>query len=312
MLSRIKAWFSSSGDRPTLERLSDYRMFDTIGTGAMSVVKRASHKKSFRTVAVKILSLESRRIITKIEQHYRSFTEGEVGKLFDHPNVIKTHSWGRDGKNEFIVMELFEGMLLRDLLHEGSFNPRQNRLDMCMKLTGALEHIHSKGIVHRDFCPRNIFVNGEGLVKAFDFGLSVELELVKKLRGNRTGTLAYMAPELIKRQHTDQRCDIYALGMTMYEMFAGARPYVGIDNFARLMQVMNAIPEPPSKINSNISPEMEKIILKAIEKDPDKRYSVVRELIDDLEPIVEREREKWNVSPATPDTSLLKPKDLSA
>jgi serine/threonine-protein kinase len=209
-------------------------------------------------------------------------------------------------------MEYFEGVLLRDMLHEGRFNPKQNRIDIFMRFAEALEHIHSKGIVHRDFCPRNVLINGEGTVKVFDFGLAVELELVKKTRGNRTGTLAYMAPELIKRQYTDQRCDIYALGVTMYEMFAGQRPYLGLDNVARLMQLMNAIPEPPSRINHLISPELEHVILKAIDKNPDKRYNTVREIIDELSPLVDTERPKWNVSPPTPDTTVINAKDLSA
>lgn len=315
MFSRIKSWFSSGSrddaGRP-LERLGDYRVFDVIGTGAMSEVKRASHKKTFKAVAIKILSPDSRRIIRKIESQYRNHTEGEIGLLFNHPNIIKTYGWGRDGGNEFIVMEHFEGVLMRDLLHEGRFNPKQNRIDMLLKLASALEHIHSKGIVHRDFCPRNVLINAAGELKVFDFGLSVELEIVKRTRGNRTGTLAYMAPELIKRQQTDQRCDMYALGITMYEMFGGQRPYIGIDNFARLMQVMNSVPEPPSSYNKNVSKELERIILKAIMKDPAERYLNVAAIMADLEPIVDRERDKWNISPATPDTSILEPEDLSA
>jgi serine/threonine-protein kinase len=228
--------------------------------------------------------------------------------LFNHPNIIKTIGWGKDGGRYFIVMEYFEGVLLRDLLHEGRLNPAQNRLDIFLSAADALQHIHSKGIVHRDFCPRNILVNAEGLVKVFDFGLSVDLEMVKTMRGNRTGTLAYMAPELIKRQFTDQRCDIYALGVTMYEMFAGQRPFLGIDNIARLMQLMNQVPEPPSKINHSVSPSLEHIILKAIAKDPNKRYTAVQEMIDELNAIAETERPKWNVSPPTPDTTVLSPK----
>jgi serine/threonine-protein kinase len=307
MFSRIKAWFGSSRAAPTREKLSDYTLSETLGKGAMSEVKKAFNKKTFRSVAVKILTRESRQITAKIERYYRHMTEGEMCLLFDHPHIIKAYGWGWDGDREFIVMEYFEGTLLRDLLHEGRFNPAQNRLDILLQSAQALGHIHSKGIVHRDFCPRNVLVNAEGLVKVFDFGLSVELEMVKHVRGNRTGTLAYMAPELIKRQFTDQRCDLYALGVTMYEMFAGQRPFPGIDNIARLMQLMNAIPEPPSRFNSIISPSLERIILKAIEKDPNKRYSTVEEILDELNPIVDRERPKWNVSPPTPDTSILLP-----
>ena len=288
--------------------MSNYTFSETVGKGAMSEVKKAFHKKSYRTVAIKILTPESHNITAKIERYYRTMTEGQLAMLFNHPNIIKTYGWNTEGKKEFIVMEFFDGVLLRDLLHEGRFNPKQNRVDLLLQSASALEHIHSKGIVHRDFCPRNILVNGEGLVKVFDFGLSVELEMVKHLRGNRTGTLAYMAPELIKRQFTDQRCDIYAFGITMYEMFAGQRPFMGIDNIARLMQLMNAIPEPPSKLNPLISAEMEKIILRSIEKDPNKRYATVQEIMGELGPIAEKERGKWNVSPPTPDTGIFMPK----
>lgn len=312
MLSRIKEWFAPSGEKRTGTRLSEFQILDTIGSGAMSEVKRASRKKTFETVAVKILSPDRRHITRKIESQYRSLTEGEIGLLFKHPNIIKVFAWGRDGKKEFIVMELFEGVLLRDLLHEGSLNPKQNRIDMLLQITSALDHIHSKGIVHRDFCPRNILVNGKGEVKVFDFGLSVEIELVKKLRGNRTGTLAYMAPELIKRQHTDQRCDIYALGITMYEIFAGQRPFLGIDNIAKLMQVMMATAEPPSHYNKKVSPEMDRIIIKAISKDPNDRYENVEAVMEDFGPLADAERDRWNVSPPTPDTSILRPEDLSA
>jgi len=316
MLSRIKAWFSSSGggggpSQPQ-ERLGDYQLGETLGKGAMSEVKKAFQKKTFRAVAVKVLTPESRQIVNKIEQTYRHMTEGQTAMLFEHPNIIKTLGWGRDGKTEFIVMEYFEGVLLRDMLHEGRFNPKQNRIDIFTQVAEALDHVHSKGIVHRDFCPRNILINQEGQVKVFDFGLSVELEIVKHTRGNRTGTLAYMAPELIKRQYTDQRCDIYALGVTMYELFAGQRPFLGMDNIARLMQLMNAVPEAPSKLNAQVSPELERVILKAIQKMPEKRYATVREMIDELAPVMERERPKWNVSPPTPDTTILNVKDLAS
>ncbi len=311
MLSRIKAWLGSSGSGEVHLRLSDYRLSETLGRGAMSEVKKAFHKKTYQAVAIKILTPESRRIRTKIEKHYRHLTEGEVCMLFDHPNIVKTFGWG-EGKREFIVMELIPGVLLRDLLHEGRLNPKQNRLDLFLKAADALDHIHSKGIAHRDFCPRNILVDDEGGLKVFDFGLSVELELVKKIRGNRTGTLAYMAPELIKRQYTDQRCDIYALGVTMYEMFAGRRPFLGLDNIARLMQLLNSIADPPSVVNPQISADLERIIVKAIQKDPKERYSNVQELLADLNPLVEAERPKWDVSPPTPDTSIFKPQDMSA
>jgi len=311
MFDRIKALFGSSGGgaggRPP-ERLGDYTMSDLLGKGQMSEVRRAHHKKTFRTVAIKVLTPESRRIIAKIEHQYRHMTEGELAMLFNHPNVIKTYGWGRSGNNEFIVMEVFNGALLRDILHEGRFNPKQNRMDILMQAAEALDHIHSKGIVHRDFCPRNILVNEEGAVKVFDFGLSVELEIVKHTRGNRTGTIAYMAPELIKRQYTDQRCDIYALGVTMYEMFAGRRPFPGLDNVQRVMQLMNAIADPPSALNPNVCPELDRIILKAIEKDPAKRFTTVRELIDALNALPESERSKWNISPPTSDTTVILPK----
>lgn len=307
MLSRIKAWFSSSGDAVQRERLGDYTMSETLGKGAMSEVKKAFHKKTFRTVAVKVLTPESRNITAKIENYYRHTTEGEVAMLCAHPNVIKTFGWGKDGGRDFIVMELFEGVLLRDLLHEGRFNPAQNRMDLFSQMAAALGHIHSVGIVHRDFCPRNMMVNAEGLLKVFDFGLAVDLEMVKHLKGNRTGTLAYMAPELIKRQYTDQRCDIYALGITMYEMFAGQRPFLGIDNIARLMQLMNAVPDAPSTLNPDISPAFDKVMLKAIQKDPNDRYNTVEELMADMQPILEAERAKWNVSPPTPDTAIFRP-----
>ncbi len=314
MLSRIKAWFGSSGEGTAgpRERLGDYQLGETLGKGAMSEVRKAFQKKSMRTVAIKLITPESRPIVNKIEQQFRHMTEGEACMLFSHPNIIRVFGWGRDAKNEFIVMEYFNGALLRDLLHEGGFNPSQNRMDIFMQMAEALDHIHSKGIVHRDFCPRNILVSADGVVKVFDFGLSVELELAKKTRGNRTGTLAYMAPELIKRQYTDQRCDIYGLGVTMYEMFAGQRPFLGLDNVARLMQLMTAVADPPSSVNPLITPEMDRVILQAIEKDPDKRQTTVREVIDAMAPIVERERKKWNSSPPTPDTSIFKPQDLSA
>jgi serine/threonine protein kinase len=308
MFARLKALFRSSSEAPLRrEKLADYTLSETLGKGSMSEVKKAFHKKTFHPVAIKLMTPESKQLTAKIEHHYRHKTEGEIYMLFSHPNIIKGIGWGNDGSRELIVMEYFDGVLLRDLLHEGRLNPSQNRLDLLLQTASALDHIHSRGIVHRDFCPRNILVNAEGLVKIFDFGLSVDLEMVKTMRGNRTGTLAYMAPELIKRQITDQRCDIYALGVTMYEMFAGQRPFPGIDNIARLMQTLSAVAEPPSNINPNISPDLERIIVKATAKDPAKRYTTVQELLDELNPIADSERSKWNVSPPTPDTTILLP-----
>lgn len=285
---------------PRRLRLSDYRLSETLGRGAMAEVRRAYHKKTMHAVAVKLLSAESHHITAKIEHGYRQKTEGEIAMLFDHPNIIKTYGWGREGADEFIVMELFQGTLLREIIYEKGFSAGQNRVDLLVQMVEALEHIHSKAIVHRDFCPRNILVGDDGTLKVFDFGLSVDLELVKHIKGNRTGTICYMAPELIKRQFTDQRADIYALGVTMYELFTGQRPFPGMDNSAHVMQLINSVPDPPSAVNPRVSPEMDAIILKAMAKDPANRYDGARALMDDLAAIVEDERAAWAQPPRSP------------
>ena len=260
--------------------LGKYRFIRLLNTGSMARVWVGVDSYS-RTFAIKVALKNVGKLVERLRVRYREGkSEGEITCELTHPNIVRGIEFGRSSRGEFLVMELVEGDLMKDRLNAVSQTARDGDLSFFIRLAHALEFVHRKGFVHRDFNPRNIFIVKDGRPKLFDFGLAVAIKRAMARGGNRTGTLAYMAPEVLRRLRSDQRADIYAFGIMLYETIVGQRPIQtsaggGMD---MIMQVLNAkIPE-PARLYPDIKPGLNNLIVKAMAVDPADRFASAAEL----------------------------------
>lgn len=270
--------------KPRVERTDLTRRFDLIGRvgqGSMSKVWRARDTLSGRLVALKVLD----RIKTKrYEQRFVGMgkpTEGEVAIQLRHPHIVRTFDIGLSTDDEqFLVMEFVEGMGLSYLVDVQNEVMQQNRLRFMIELGSALEYFHKQNFIHRDICPRNVLLGTENSVKLIDFGLVVPNTPPFQAPGNRTGTANYMAPELIKRQRTDQRIDIYSYAVTCYEMYTRKFPWeIGGESLEAAMQHINRPPRDIREYVPDIDEALAEAIMKGLAADPRDRWSKAGELL---------------------------------
>jgi serine/threonine protein kinase len=239
----------------------------------MSKVFRARDSKIGRVVCLKILDKEK---TAKFEARFPGLhrpMEGAVCASLRHANVVRTFEYGLTKQGEqYLVMELVDGMGLNFLIETHSPHLNGKRVDLLIQAATGLEYIHEQGYMHRDICPRNIMVTQSGVVKIIDFGLAVPRRPEFFKPGNRTGTPNYMAPELIKRQATDQRVDLFALGVTAYELFTCQLPWERTQSFQTLMSHMNSPGKNPREYRPDLDEEMAAFLTKGIERDPRERF----------------------------------------
>jgi serine/threonine protein kinase len=201
-----------------------------------------------------------------------------------HPNVVQTYEHGLTFQGEpYLVMELIDGMGLNFLIETHSPNLKGNRVNYLTQAADGLEYIHQAGYLHRDICPRNIMIDKEGQLKYIDFGLAVPYRPEFCKPGNRTGTPNYLAPELIKRITTDHRVDMFALGVTAYEMFTGHLPWDKAQSLETVMSHLNSPGQDPRKYQPDLDEEAAKFLIKAIDRDPRKRYQTAKEFREALQ-----------------------------
>ena len=268
------------------ETLGHYGVIEKIGSGGMGEVYRAHDEQLDRDVALKVLPIgaladEARRKLFR--------KEALVLAKLNHPNIATVHEFNRQGDVDFLAMELIRGRSLREVLKEGPLAEKEiQRLGL--QLSQALAVAHEHGVVHCDLKPANIMITPDGRLKILDFGLaklvqaaSTEVTQSSTSAHGVPGTLPYMAPEQLLGDGADTRADIYAAGAVLYEMATGRRAFPE-SNVTRLIDsVLHKQPPPPREVNFQISGEMQTTILKALEKEPDKRQQSARELLIDLE-----------------------------
>ncbi|HRX83106.1 MAG TPA: serine/threonine-protein kinase, partial [Pirellulaceae bacterium] len=225
--------------QPKVEKIDLRKRFDLIGRvgqGSMSKVWRARDVLSGRMVAVKVLDKEK---TLKLESRFKGLNkpkEGEIAVALRHPNVVKTIEFGVTLDSEqFLVMEFIEGVGLSYLVDVQNERMQRNRISYMIQLGDGVEYFHRQNYIHRDICPRNVMVDEHDRVKLIDFGLVVPNTPPFQAPGNRTGTANYMAPELIKRQRTDQRIDIFSYSVTCYEMATKHLPWPAADSFESVL-----------------------------------------------------------------------------
>jgi serine/threonine-protein kinase len=260
--------------------ISHYRIIEIIGDGGMGTVYKAEDVNLKRIVALKFLLPG----LTKDEEAKQRFiSEAQTASSLEHPNICTIHAIEENEEGQlFISMSFCEGDTLRQKLSEKPL-PASDALDIAIQIAQGLSKAHENGIVHRDLKPENVGLSGDGLIKILDFGLA---KLVGTSAHTHTkdikGTLAYMSPEQATGQEVDQRSDIWALGVMLYEMFTGQLPFDQGYGAAILYSIAHEDYLPPSQLNPEISPEIETIINKAMQKSPEERYASLQEMLQDI------------------------------
>ena len=282
--------------KPKVVRTDVTKRFDLVGRvgqGSMSKVWRANDTVSGRQVAVKVLDKFK---TARFESRFFGLdkpTEGEVAVQLKHKYVVNTLEYGTTIDDEqFLVMEFIEGVSLSFLVDMQNEIMQKNRLSFILQLGEGIKYFHEAGWIHRDICPRNVIVDPDNVVKLIDFGLVVPNTPPFQKPGNRTGTASYMAPELIKRQKTDQRIDIFSFAVTCFEMFTTAHPW---DTGQTLEAVMHAINQPPKNIRTlapGIDEQIAATIMKGLEKHPDDRWQTVEEMMHPIREARQRLKQK--------------------
>jgi serine/threonine protein kinase len=267
--------------------VSHYNIIDKIGSGGMGTVYKAQDIKLERFVALKFLPPH---LSHAEDEKLRFIHEAKAASALDHPNICTIYEIGETepdkeepGGQLFIAMACYEGESLRTRLNHGPLSIKE-AVDIAIQMARGLEKAHSKKIVHRDIKPANVLITEDGQVKIVDFGLAklAGLTLITK-QGTTLGTISYMSPEQTEGIDIDHRADIWALGVVFYEMLGGERPFKGDYDQAVMYSILNEDPKPIKDLNSEIPKELQQIINRALQKDPDLRYASVGEMLRDLQ-----------------------------
>ena len=257
-----------------------YEILEIIGTGGMAVVYKARCHRLNRLVAIKILKDDYSR---EEEFRRRFHAEGEAVASLSHPNIVQVYDVSSSDNANYIVMELIDGITLKQYMaKKGTLNWKET-LHFAMQIAKALEHAHSRSIVHRDIKPHNVMVLKNGSVKVTDFGIARVMSKSNTLTKEALGSVHYISPEQAKGGWVDNRSDLYSLSVVMYEMMTGRPPYDGESPVAIAIKHINGGAPKPSTLNPNIPVGMEQIISKGMELDVKDRYTSATEMLQDME-----------------------------
>jgi len=264
-----------------MERLGRYRILGELGRGAMGVVYRASDDVLNRKVAIKTINMAADPE-ERTEYERRFYQEAKAAGSLNHPNIVTIYDLGQAGDVVYMAMEYIEGTELRDLLVRGRIEIA-TAIDIVAQVAEGLAFAHERGVIHRDVKPANIMVVPDGPAKIMDFGIArMRSSEVKTQTGMLLGSPKYMSPEQLLGSEVDHRCDIFSLGVVLYEAVTGAPPFSGSDISQIMYQIVNTIPPAPSVVNRRAPAMLDRILAKAMAKDPAARYQQARELAADL------------------------------
>ena len=257
-----------------------YEILERIGTGGMAVVYKAKCHRLNRLVAVKILKSD----LAQDEDFRRRFNaESQAVAQLSHPNIVSVYDVSRGGDTEYIVMELIDGITLKQYMEKrGRLNWRES-LHFITQIMRGLSHAHSRGIVHRDIKPQNVMVLRDGSVKVADFGIACLENAAQTLTQEALGSVHYISPEQARGDRTDARSDIYSAGVVLYEMLTGRLPFEGDSAVSVAIQHLSSVPLAPREIDPDIPEPLELICMKAMAPDLDRRYPSADAMIADLE-----------------------------
>jgi serine/threonine protein kinase/alpha-beta hydrolase superfamily lysophospholipase len=285
------------------QRLGTYQLQSRIGAGAMGEVYLAHDEKLNRSVAVKLIA----KALAGDPDRLRRFRqEAQAASSLNHPNIVVVHDFGELDDRPFIVTELVEGVTLRERLKDGPL-PIRDAIEIVLQMTSALAAAHARGLVHRDIKPENVMLRPDGYVKVVDFGLA-KLARAEPMGGTAStcvtqpgqaaGTPSYMSPEQARAELVDARTDVFSVGAVLYEIITGRLAFSGESPAVIFAGILAGTPPAATAINPNVPPELERLIIKALEKDRDLRYQSVADMRADLLRL-RRESDVGRLAPST-------------
>ena len=279
MLGMLKDLFGPAG-RVNLDRR--FSISCETPQGSMSRVYRATDKESGRTICLKI-QLPDKHAAAEARAHkFERPPEGEIAMKVIHPNVVRTYEHGTTTAGEkYIVMEFVDGVSLK-FVREATKVGLRAKVKLLAEAADALAAVHAAGYIHHDVNPNNFLVNRENTVKLIDFGLAVPNTPAFQRPGNRTGMLQYMAPELIRRESTDERIDIFGFGVMAFELLTDKLPYGGGNSLAQMTQKINVEPMDPALANPRMSDELCDLLRRSLARKPADRWKRMSKLADAL------------------------------
>ena len=274
VLAKLKKLFGSDKKRSHLPRIDIKKRFgELVPTGQGSMSKVYKTRDMGRMICLKVLDKVK---TAKFEARFIGLDrpiEGAICAALKHKNIVQTYEYGMTTQGEeYIVFELIDGVGLNYLIENRKLASDKHKIDLLIQASEGLEYIHKQGYLHRDICPRNMMVNNEGVLKIIDFGLAIPYRPDFCRPGNRTGTPDYMAPELIKRQRTDHRVDMFALGVTAYEMFTSTFPWERSQSIQTLQDHVNLVGRDPRDWRKDLPEPVAQFLIKAIDRDPRLRF----------------------------------------
>ena len=264
------------------DQLDHYSIDTLVARSGMASIFRGTDLRTGRQVAIKIPHPEMESDPLFFDRFRR---EEEIGKTLDHPGVMKVIG-DEDRSRLYMVMEWVDGRLLREIMSEQGKLPAERATRIAMHICQVLEYIHKHGIVHRDLKPDNIMVGDGDCVKLIDFGIAAKSgsrRLTFTKLSQVMGTAEYISPEQVKGKRGDARSDLYALGIMLYEMLTGQTPFSGANAFLIMNDRLLNNPVPPREVEPSVSPQLQEIIYRALERDPKSRYGSAHEFAWDLE-----------------------------
>lgn len=270
-------------------KLGSFLIEEPIGSGGMGEVYRALDTRLDRHVAIKVLPAV---LVGKADYRSRLEREAKILARINHPNICTLHEMGEEQGVVYLVFECLEGKTLHEHMQRGAL-PLDEVVNIGMEIADALDAAHSKGVVHRDIKPPNIFITRSGHAKVLDFGLatyetdavgnaSVATVSFKSISGTTVGTAGYMSPEQVLGRQLDNRSDLFSLGIVLYRAATGSSPFRGATVGELSDAILHKAPAPPSRVNPAIPQALEQVILKALEKDPELRYRSAADMRADL------------------------------
>ena len=264
------------------QTLGRYQLERVLGKGAMGIVYEALDPKLHRKVAIKTILISQLDEETAKDFSMRFVREAHAVARLNHPNIVQVYDFGEEGDMAYLVMEFIRGDELKSTLSTGRQFDRKECVRIMCELLDALEFAHEAGVVHRDIKPANVMLDSQGRAKLTDFGVarvtdSDRTHAERTQAGTVVGTPAYMSPEQIQGQRIDRRTDIFSAGVILYQFLTGQKPFTGEGAWTVAKKIIQEDPPMPSSINMALSPEFDRVVAKALAKDPDQRFATARE-----------------------------------
>ncbi|OOG40982.1 serine/threonine-protein kinase [Polaromonas sp. A23] len=286
----------------SLNKLGRYDIIRVLGKGAMGLVYEARDPNLDRRVAIKTIKVENLSAEAAAEYEGRFRTEARSAARLQHPNIVSVYDSDRHGDMAFLVMEFIQGEDLKHHLDAGRRYSLEESLGMVRDLLSALDYAHRQSIVHRDVKPANLLIEADGRVKLTDFGVAriQDSGEATRTQGSMVGTLKYMSPEQVQGVPIDARADLFAVGVVLYQLLTGKRPFDGDTDFAIIQQIVGHVAAAPSTFNTMLPPAIDAVVARALAKKRDERFATAQEFAQALQAASEYAADPTVVPPVSP------------